>query len=90
MDIFVAKLNHETTGDDLKETFKKFGEVISAKVIIDYQTGRSKGYGFVEMPNEEEANEAINQLNDTELNGNVIVVKKSEPKNKNSRSRYNK
>jgi RNA recognition motif-containing protein len=90
MDIFIAKLNHETTGDDLKETFKKFGEVTSAKVIIDYQTGRSKGYGFVEMPNEEEANEAINQLNETELNGSVIIVKKSEPKNKNSRSRYNK
>ena len=90
MDIFVAKLSHETTGDDLKEAFKKFGEVTSTKVIIDYQTGRSKGYGFVEMPNEEEANEAINQLNDTELNGNIIVVKKSEPKNKNSGSRYDK
>ena len=90
MDIFVAKLNHETTGDDLKETFKKFGEVTSAKVIIDYQTGRSKGYGFVEMPNDEEANEAINQLNDTELNGNIIVVKQSQPRNKNSRSRYDK
>jgi len=90
MDIFIAKLNHETTSEDLKETFKKFGEVTSAKVIIDYQTGRSKGYGFVEMPNEEEANEAINQLNDTELNGNTIIVKRSEPKNKNARSRYNK
>lgn len=90
MDIFVAKLNHETTSEDLKEAFKKFGEVTSAKVIIDYQTGRSKGYGFVEMPDEEEANEAINQLNDTELNGSTIVVKKSQPKNKNSSSRYDK
>jgi cold-inducible RNA-binding protein len=90
MDIFVAKLSHETTGDDLKEAFKKFGEVTSTKVIIDYQTGRSKGYGFVEMPNDEEANEAINKLNDTELHGNIIVVKKSQPKHRNTGSRYNK
>ena len=90
MDIFVAKLNHETSSDDLKETFEKFGEVTTAKVIIDYQTGRSKGYGFVEMPNDKEGNEAISQLNDTELDGNIIVVKRSEPKHRNARSRYNK
>lgn len=90
MDIFVAKLNQETTGESLKEAFKKFGEVTSAKVIIDYQTGRSKGYGFVEMPNDEEGNEAINQLNDTELDGNIIVVKRSQPKNRDTRSRYDK
>lgn len=90
MDIFVAKLNHETSSDDLKEAFQKFGEVASAKIIIDYQTGRSKGYGFVEMPNDEEGSEAISQLNDTELDGNIIVVKQSEPKGRNPRSRYNK
>ncbi len=90
MDIFVAKLNHETSSDDLKEAFKKFGEVTSAKVIIDYQTGRSKGYGFVEMPNDDEGNEAINQLNDAELDGNIVVVKKSQPKHRDTRSRYNR
>jgi RNA recognition motif-containing protein len=60
MNLFVAKLSSSTTGDDLQNLFSKYGEVTSAKVIFDRETGNSKGFGFVEMPNDEEANEAIN------------------------------
>lgn len=80
MNIFVAKLNFETTGDDLRDVFEQFGTVDSAKVIIDHYTGKSRGFGFVEMPDEDEGQNAIDQLNDTDLDGNTIVVKKAEPR----------
>ncbi|NLO68388.1 MAG: RNA-binding protein [Bacteroidales bacterium] len=80
MNIFVAKLSSGTTGEDLKQLFETFGVVELAKVIIDRDTNQSKGYGSVEMPDEQEALEAINNLNDSELKGNRIVVKVSEPK----------
>ncbi len=85
MNIFVAKLNFRTDSDTLKQAFEEFGEVSSAKVIMDHETGKSKGFGFVEMPDDDEAQEAINSLNDTELNGHTIVVKKANPReNSNS------
>jgi RNA recognition motif-containing protein len=80
MNIFVAKLDFSTTSEELQAVFERFGEVTSAKVIDDKLTGKSKGYGFVEMPNEEEANEAINALNESELSGRTIVVKEATPK----------
>ena len=80
MNIFVAKLNYDTQSEDLREAFEEFGEVSSAKVIDDKYTGQSRGFGFVEMDNDEEALEAIRQLNDTELDGRTIVVKKAEPR----------
>jgi RNA recognition motif-containing protein len=80
MNIFVAKLSSRTKSEDLEQLFKKFGEVISAKVIMDRQTGFSKRYGFVEMSDEQAAYEAIDKLNDTELDGSQIVVKLSEPR----------
>ncbi len=79
MNLFVAKLDSSITGDNLNELFSVFGEVASAKVIMDRETGNSKGYGFVEMPNEEEANAAIAGLNDTEVEGKQIVVKEANP-----------
>jgi RNA recognition motif-containing protein len=81
MNIFIAKLNFRTTGDVLKEIFEQFGEVSSAKVIMDHATGRSKGYGFVEMPNDDEATRAIDELNNADIEGNKVVVKKANPKN---------
>lgn len=78
MNIFVAKLNFNTTGDELREAFEAFGEVDSAKVIMDHFSGKSRGFGFVEMPDDEQAWAAINELNDSELDGNRIVVKKAE------------
>ncbi len=80
MNIFVAKLNFDTQSEDLRDAFEAFGEVSSAKVIDDKYTGKSRGFGFVEMDNDEEALEAIKELNDSVLDGNTIVVKKAEPR----------
>lgn len=80
MNIFVARLNYDTTEETLQEAFQEFGTISSVKVIIDKYTGRSKGFGFVEMPDDNEAAAAIEALNDTELDGRTIVVKVSEPR----------
>ncbi len=80
MNIFAAKLSFDTQSEDLREAFEEFGEVSSASVITDKFTGKSKGFGFVEMPNDEEAMKAINELNDSTLDGRTIVVKKAEPR----------
>ena len=80
MNIFVAKLNYATSEDALRQAFEEFGTVDSAKVIMDRETQRSKGFGFVEMPNDDEANQAISSLNDTELDGRTIVVKVANPR----------
>jgi RNA recognition motif-containing protein len=79
MNIFVARLSSKTRSEDLEQLFSRFGEVTSSKVIIDKQTGFSKRYGFVEMPDEQAAYEAIEKLNNTELDGSQIVVKMSVP-----------
>lgn len=88
MNIFVAKLNFKTTSEDLQALFEQFGTVTSAKVIIDKLTNRSKGYGFVEMPDDEQGYAAINELNETEVEGNTIVVKKARPKTDNPGGGY--
>jgi RNA recognition motif-containing protein len=80
MNIFVAKLNYKTSSDTLRAAFEAFGEVSSSKIIRDRETGRSKGFGFVEMPDDTAAMEAIQKLNDTELDGRQIVVKQANPK----------
>jgi len=78
MNIFVAKLNFDTRESDLEQAFEEFGQVDSVKIIMDKFTGKSKGFGFVEMANDDEAREAINQLNDSEFDGRTIVVKEAE------------
>jgi RNA recognition motif-containing protein len=80
MNIFVAKLNYETEESSLREAFEAYGEVDSVKIIIDRETGRSKGYGFVEMGDDSEGNNAINGLNETDLEGSTIAVKVAKPK----------
>lgn len=80
MNIFVAKLNFDTQESDLRYAFEEFGEVDSVKIIMDKFTGRSKGFGFVEMPNDDEARSAISDLDDREFDGRTIVVKKAEPR----------
>lgn len=80
MNIFVAKLNFRTQSEDLREAFEAFGVVDSAKVIMDRETGKSRGFAFVEMPNDDEGMAAIEALNETEFDGNTIVVKKAEPR----------
>jgi RNA recognition motif-containing protein len=80
MNIFVAKLDYNSQEEDLRELFEAYGEVESCKIITDRDTGRSKGFGFVEMPNEDEGQAAINDLNETEFDGRTIVVKKARPR----------
>ena len=80
MNIFVASLNFKTKREDLEAAFAKFGEVTSAKIVKDRDSGRSKGFGFVEMANDEDALKAIAALNETELDGRTIVVKLGNPK----------
>jgi len=83
MNIFVAKLSYETSTETLQSVFEAYGEVESAKIIMDRDTGRSKGYGFVEMPNDDEGLAAIEDLNDSDLDGRQIVVKKADPPRNN-------
>jgi len=77
MNIYVGSLHFQTSEAELKETFEKYGEVTSAKIIIDKYTGKSKGFGFVEMPNDAEAKKAIGELNGTEVSGRTIIVNES-------------
>ena len=79
MKIFVAKLAFKTTAEDLRALFEQFGEVSECKVIMDHETGRSKCYGFVEMPNDSEAYKAIVETDETVFMGNELQVKKSRP-----------
>ncbi len=80
MNIYVGKIAYEVTDDDLRVAFQEHGEVTSAQVIVDRYSGRSRGFGFVEMANKEEAEAAINTLNGTELKGRAIVVNESRPR----------
>ena len=72
MDIYVGNLAYATTDDGLKAAFAAYGEVTSARVVADRMTGRSKGFGFVEMPNREQAQAAIDALNGQPLDGRPI------------------
>ncbi len=80
MKIFVAQLSFNTQSEDLVDLFQEYGEVTSANVIMDKITGRSRGFGFVEMANEDEARKAIQELHDTSVDGRELVVKKAEPR----------
>src|SRR3954454_17347778 len=78
MKIFVAGLPYDLYDDELTEIFEKFGTVKSAKVSMDKETGKSRGFGFVEMPNTDEAKDAIENLNDISLGKKPLVVKAAE------------
>jgi hypothetical protein len=78
MNLFVAGLPYDLDDAELEEIFEKFGKVNSAKVAMDRETGKSKGFGFVEMPNEAEAKEAIDGLNDISLGKKPLVVRAAE------------
>ena len=74
MNIYVGNLSYEVSDEDLNKAFSAFGDVVSAKVIKDGYSGRSKGFGFVEMSNNTEGEAAINGLNNTEIKGRAIKV----------------
>ncbi|WP_321333225.1 RNA-binding protein [uncultured Bacteroides sp.] len=80
MNIYVGNLNYQIKEADLQQILEDYGTVTSAKVIIDRETGRSKGFGFVEMANDAEATKAITELNGAEFEGRAMVVKEARPK----------
>lgn len=78
--LFVGNLSHELSNDDLKDLFMSHGDVVSAQVIMDRDTGRSKGFGFVEMGSDDEAQSAIDALNGTEVSGRALTVNEARPR----------
>ncbi|MCB9018023.1 MAG: RNA-binding protein [Paludibacteraceae bacterium] len=80
MNIYVGNLNYKVREDDLERVISEFGEVESVKVIKDRETGRSKGFAFVEMPDEKAAQAVIEELNGKDLDGRTMVVKEARPK----------
>lgn len=88
MNLYVGNLSYQTMDDDLHNAFAAYGEVSSAKIIMDRETGRSKGFGFVEMPNDDEAKAAIKALDNSDLNGRDIKVNEARPRTDAPRSRY--
>ena len=79
MNIYVGNLAYSVKDEDMKAAFAEFGEVTSAKVIMDKYTGRSRGFGFVEMANDEEAKAAIEGMNGKELQGRAVKVNEAHP-----------
>ncbi|MCH7973262.1 MAG: RNA-binding protein [Bacteroidetes bacterium] len=78
--LFVGSLPWAVNDQKLQEAFEAHGKVVSAKVVTDRYTGRSRGFGFVEMENEDEANAAITALNNSELSGRNIIVSEAKPR----------
>ena len=90
MNIYVGNLSWGLKDQDLANLFAPFGEVASAKIVMDKFTQRSKGFGFVEMPNDEQAQAAIAQLNGSEVEGRNLVVNESRPKEEGSGGGFKK
>jgi RNA recognition motif-containing protein len=83
MKLYVGNLSYDMTDDSLRQAFAAIGKVDTAQVVKDMQTGRSKGFGFVEMPNAQEAQDAIAKLNGTEVMGRNLNVNEARPKTEN-------
>lgn len=94
MNIYVGNLHYELSEDQLREVFEEFGSVDSVKIITDKFSGKSKGFGFVEMPDDSEANQAMEQLNDAQVKGRNMRVNQareragSDNRRQNPRDRY--
>jgi RNA recognition motif-containing protein len=89
MNIYVGNLNYQVTSEDLKEVFSEYGEVASANVIMDRETGRSKGFGFVEMPDDSAAEQAIESLNGSSYLDRNLRVNQAKPReDRPRRNRY--
>ena len=85
MNIYIGNISYNMTDGELGDLFAPYGEVSSAKIIMDRETGRSKGFGFVEMPNSGEAENAIRDLNDKEVNGRNLRVNEARPREERPR-----
>lgn len=90
MNIYVGNVAYRLSDEDLREAFEAYGTVESARVIKDRETGRSKGFGFVEMPEEEEARAAIDALNGAEIQGRAVIVNQARPREERPKGGFNK
>lgn len=89
MNIYISGLSYGTDDAALGNRFSEFGEITSARIIADRETGRSRGFGFVEMSNDDAARKAIDALNETEFDGRTIYVKEAMPREKRPRRNFN-
>ncbi len=80
MNIYVGNLSFDATENDVRQAFEAHGAVSSANLIMDRETGRPRGFGFVEMPNDEEARKAITAINETEIAGRAVKVNEAKPR----------
>jgi RNA recognition motif-containing protein len=87
MNIYVGNLHFNVNEDELRKAFEEYGEVSSVKIITDKYSGRSKGFGFVEMVNDKEAQDAIDNLNGTEIKGRAVNVNQAREKENNTGGR---
>ena len=85
MNIYVGNLSYQTTEDELRDLFAEFGDVVSTKLIVDKFTDQSKGFGFVEMSNNSEAQKAMDELNGRDVNGRSVTVNQARPRQDRSR-----
>jgi RNA recognition motif-containing protein len=88
MNIYVGNISYRMGDSDLEEVFAQFGEVKSAKIITDRETGRSKGFGFIEMEANEDGNKAIEALNGNECEGRTLRVNEARPREERPRRQY--
>jgi RNA recognition motif-containing protein len=90
MNIYISNLNFKVEDDDLRQLFEDYGEVSSAKVITDKYTGKSRGFGFVEMPDQDASLKAISELNQCEHEGKVLTVNEARPKEDRPRNNFSR
>ena len=86
MNMYVGNLSYSVTEDELRSMFVEYGDVVSAKLIMDRETGRSKGFGFVEMSNNSDAQKAMEDLNGRTIDGRALTVNQARPREDRSRS----
>jgi RNA recognition motif-containing protein len=82
MNIYVGNLSYGMSENELRDAFSEYGEVSSVKILMDRETGRSRGFAFVEMPNQKEAEAAVAQLNGRDLDGRALRVNEARPRDK--------
>ena len=87
MNIYVGNLSYQMSEDELRDAFGAFGEVSSVKILMDRETGRSRGFGFVEMPNQSEAETAIAKLNGTDVGGRALRINEARPREQQQQRR---
>lgn len=90
MNIFIGNLSFGLSEDELKQAFEEYGEVSSAKIITDKYSGKSKGFGFVEMPDDEQANQAIEALNGSSMGGRNVNVNQARERSNDDRRSFNR